>query len=93
MTLDRETRKAIAQAVASAIVQRQEMEAEKWVTAEELCSHFAMFTKDWLRRYGWKLPRERVEYEGDDGKQHVTRWGYPLHEIQAMLRTNNYNIK
>lgn len=86
MKIDRATREAIAEAVRSALMEREAMEGERWLTAEQLCEQFGMITQDWLRRYGWKLPRERIEYEGDDGKLHATRWGYPMREIQQMIR-------
>ena len=40
---------------------------------------------DWLKRNGWRLPRRRVEYVGDDGVTHTTQWGYAMHEIQEMV--------
>jgi hypothetical protein len=44
-----------------------------------------MFSPNWLENFGWKLPGERIEVTGDDGKTRVTRWGYPLHHIQRMI--------
>jgi hypothetical protein len=84
--LDKETRTMIAEAVKAAIVERDRMDGERWLDANELCQQFGMITKDWLKRYGWKLPRERIEFQGDDGEKHTTRWGYPMSEIQAMIR-------
>lgn len=84
--LDRETREAVVRAVAEAILERKERDGERWLTAEQLCEQFSMFNARWLKQYGWKLPRERVEYVGDDGQRHVTRWGYPMREIQGMIR-------
>ena len=85
MTLDRETREAIAQAVRKAQMEAAEIYSEKWVTGAELCATVGMFTKDWLENFGWKLPRERIEVTCDDGSRRVTRWGYPLHQIQRMI--------
>ena len=85
MTLDKETREAIAQAVRKAQMEAAEIYSEKWVTGAELCAIVGMFTRDWLENFGWKLPRERIEVTGDDGKTRVTRWGYPLHAIQRMI--------
>ena len=37
------------------------------------------------KRNGWRLPRRRIEFIGDDGKAAHTQWGYPLHEIQRIV--------
>ena len=34
---------------------------EQWLTADELCKQFQMFTRDWLEKYGDILPRKRVK--------------------------------
>ena len=72
-------------------VRQAQMEAaaqngEVWLESNAFLAQFQMFTKDWLEHYGWKLPRERVEVTGDDGKKRVTRWAYPRNEIQRMIR-------
>lgn len=85
MTLDKETREAIAKAVQRAQIEAAEIYQERWVTGAELCAKVAMFSKDWLENFGWKLPRERITVTDDDGKTRVTRWGYPLHQIQRMI--------
>ena len=84
MTLDKETREAISKAVQRAQMEAAEIYQERWVTGAELCAMVAMFSKDWLENFGWKLPRERIEVTCDDGSRRVTRWGYPLHQIQRM---------
>ena len=85
MTLDKETRQAIAEAVRKAQMDAAEIYSEKWVTGAELCTIVGMFTKDWLENFGWKLPRERIEVTCDDGKKRVTLWGYPINEIKRMI--------
>lgn len=84
--LDKDTRTAIAEAIQAAVLERERERDNRYLTSEQLCERFSMFTADWLKRYGWKLPRDRVVYLGDDGKKHVTRWGYSLNEIQDMIR-------
>lgn len=59
---------------------------EKYVTAKELSQQFSFFTQDWLRRYGHMLPREQVCVFRADGGSQTTNWGYPLHQIQRMVR-------
>lgn len=71
--------------VAKVVMRYYEMYNEKYVTGVELCKQIAMFSPNWLENFGWKLPRERIEVTGDDGKTRVTRWGYPLHHIQRMI--------
>ena len=75
----------VAKAVAKVAKQYYEMYNERYVTGAELCKQIAMFSPNWLENFGWKLPRERIEVTGDDGKTRVTRWGYPLHHIQRMI--------
>ena len=75
----------VAKAVAKVVTRYYEMYNEKYVTGAELCNQIAMFSPNWLENFGWKLPRERIEVTGDDGKTRVTRWGYPLHHIQRMI--------
>jgi len=68
-------------------VEQEKMEVyeERYVTGKELCQHISMFTPNWLEKYGWKLPRERIEVTDDGGEARATRWGYPLHQIQRMI--------
>ena len=75
----------VAKAVAKVVTRYYEMYNEKYVTGAELCNQIAMFSPNWLENFGWKLPRERIEVTGYDGKTRVTRWGYPLHHIQRMI--------
>ena len=78
-------RAEIVTTVRQAQIEAAEMYNEKYVTGAELCKQIAMFSPNWLENFGWKLPRERIEVTGDDGKTRVTRWGYPLHHIQRMI--------
>jgi len=93
MTISREAmtaigkaiREATREAVRKAQMETSEIYGEQWVTGKELCKQIAMFSIDWLEKFGWKLPRERIEVTCDDGSTRVTRWGYPLHKIQRMI--------
>ena len=85
MKLDKETREAIAESVKAAQIEVAEIYDEKYVTGKELCKQISMFSTNWLENFGWKLPRERIEVVDDDGETRVTRWGYPLHQIQRMI--------
>lgn len=85
MKLDKETRDAISQAIKCALLKQRVEDGEVWLNAKDLCAKFGMFSPDWLKRNGWRLPRRRVEYVGDDGVTHTTQWGYAMHEIQEMV--------
>lgn len=82
--------KAELQEIKDAMVQAQlelsRQNDEVWLRSEDFLKQFGMFNKDWLEHNGWRLPRERAEFVGDDGKTRVTRWAYPRNEIQRMIR-------
>jgi hypothetical protein len=79
--IDRQLRKDIAAEVAIAVRETLAKSEERWLTADELCKHFGMISKEWLKEYGDTLTRQRFVVETVDGQKHRTRWGYPLHEI------------
>ena len=83
--LDQNSLTAILDVIKKGQMEAAEIYYEKWVTGADLCSIVGMITKDWLENFGWKLPRERIEVTCDDGSRRVTRWGYPLHQIQRMI--------
>ena len=83
--LDQNSLTAILDVIKKGQMEAAEIYQEKWVTGAELCAIVGMITKDWLENFGWKLPRERIEVTCDDGTRRVTRWGYPLHQIQRMI--------
>ena len=85
MKIDYETRKAIAEAVSEAVLKQHVEDGEAWLNAKDFCAKFGMFSQDWLKKNGWRLPRRRIEYVGDDGLTHATRWGYALHKTQELI--------
>ena len=85
MEIDRQLRKDIAAEVAVAVRETLAKMEERWLTADELCKHFGMISKEWLKEYGDTLPRERIIVEKLDGAKTRTRWGYPMHEINCMI--------
>ena len=64
---------------------------EQWLTADELCKQFQMFTKDWVEKYGDILPRKRVKVTHLNGDTRGTRWAYPQHEIAMNIRNGVYD--
>lgn len=83
MSMNRELREQIVAEVRRATIEAMEIANERWMTADELCKQFGMFSPSWLKTYGERLPRQRAEVM-DDGKK-VTRWAYPQHRIARMI--------
>ena len=87
--LDRDTQRMIAEAIEVGIKKGMEkalgMYGEVWLTAEDVVKQFGMISEDFLKRKGKLLPRERVEYVGEDGLVHVGKWAYPRNRIQEMI--------
>ena len=88
--LDRETERLIADAIEAGIKKGMEkalgMYGEVWLTAEDVVKQFGMISEDFLKRKGKLLPRERVEYVGEDGLVHVGKWAYPRNRLQEMIQ-------
>ena len=58
---------------------------EVWLTGNKLAEQIQFFSKDWLKRYGQLLPRERMVMVDEEGVEHKSSWCYPLHRIQRMV--------
>ena len=59
---------------------------EVWLSPEEFCKQFGMFTAEWLKRNGELLPREKACVVMPDGSVKETRsWAYPKHRINRMI--------
>ena len=87
--LDKDTQDLIAAAIEKGIQRGMEkamgIYTEVWLTAEDVVKQFGMLSEDFLKRKGKLLPRERVEYVGEDGLVHVGKWAYPRNRIQEMI--------
>lgn len=87
--LDRDTQRMIAEAIEVGIKKGMEkalgMYGEVWLSAEDVVKQFGMISEDFLKRKGNLLPRERVEYVGEDGIVHVGKWAYPRNRLQEMI--------
>lgn len=88
--LDRDTQRMIAEAIEVGIKKGMEkalgMYGEVWLSAEDVVKQFGMISEDFLKRKGKLLPRERVEYVGEDGLVHVGKWAYPRNRLQEMIQ-------
>lgn len=83
--VDKETRFAIQQAVKSAVAEAHETYTERWMTGAQLSAELPFFTREWLKRFGSSLPRERVGMEDAQGRTHYTGWCYPYKKILRMI--------
>ena len=85
MTLDKQTREAIAASVRKAVMDANEVYDEVWLTGKQLSEQVGFFTKEWLKRYGMTLQREAVKVRDESGVVHRTGWCYPKKRILRMI--------
>lgn len=62
-----------------------EQQQEVWLTGDELCKQFGLFTKSWLKNYGHALPRTQAVVIDEHGEEHRTSWAYPRNRIATMI--------
>lgn len=90
--MDRKLREEIVAEVQKAVTAALLNMQEQWLTADELCNQFQMFTKDWLDNYGDVLPRKRVHTVCTiSGKKRDTRWGYARFQIAKNIADGIYD--
>ena len=82
--MDKLLRAEIVAEVRRSMAEVMEVANERWLTADELCDQFQMFSRSWLKNYGERLPRQRAEVTSPDGTK-CTRWAYPQHKIARMI--------
>ena len=82
--MDRLLRNEIVEEVRRSMTEILEVANERWLTGDELCEQFGMFSKGWLKAYGDRLPRQRAEVM-DEGVK-TSRWAYPQHRIARMIQ-------
>ena len=58
---------------------------ERWLTKEQLCEQFGMFTPSWLKMYGHLLPQQQAIVTDSDGRQYKSRTAFPMYRIQEMV--------
>ena len=85
--MDRMLRAEIVATVRQTMTEVLEGADEVWLSPEEFCKTFGMFSPEWLRRNGELLPREKAGVVMPDGTVKETRsWAYPKHRINRMIR-------
>lgn len=90
MTLDKQTREAIAASVRKAVMDANEVYDEVWLTGKQLSEQVGFFKKEWLKRYGMTLPREAVKVRDENGVVHRTGWCYPKKRILRMIAEGEF---
>lgn len=90
--MDRKLREEIVAEVQKAMTVAMISLQEQWLTADELCKQFQMFTKDWIDTYGDVLPRKKVNVECTiSGAKRGTRWAYPRFQIAQNIANGVYD--
>ena len=90
--MDRKLREEIVAEVQKAMTVAMISLQEQWLTADELCKQFQMFTKDWIDTYGDVLPRKKVNVECTiSGAKRGTRWAYPRFQIAQNIANGMYD--
>lgn len=84
--MDRQLRVEIVATVRQTMQEVLENADEVWLTPQGVVENFGMITKEWLKRNGELLPREVASVIWQDGKERSTRWAYPKHRINRMIR-------
>lgn len=85
--MDRMLRAEIIATVRQTVAEVMEGADEVWLSPEDMCKQFSMFTPEWLRRHGELLPREKVRIVMADGTVKESRsWAYPKHKINRLIR-------
>ena len=85
--MDAKLRSEIAKEVRAAMTEA----CEQYITADEVCQQFQMFTPDWVAKYGDILPRKQVKVTHLNGKTRTTRWAYAHHQIAINIADGVYD--
>lgn len=91
VTLARDIREALMAVIEKAVTSVFATMSEQWITADELCQQFQMFTPDWLAKYGDILPRKQAKITHVDGTTRKTRWAYPRYKIAKDIADGLYD--
>ena len=85
--MDKLLRDEIVAEVKRSIAEVNEMYQEEWLTKEQLCETFPMFTSSWIKTFGEKsaIPRERISVQSEDGSGVRSRYMYPKHKINRLI--------
>jgi len=87
--IDKKTREELISTVKRVAIEILEGPQENWITAEEVSKMLPFFNKDWMKKYGYLLPRKRVEVTDKNGVITRSRWYYSRNRILRMVREND----
>jgi len=85
--MDKLLRAEIVAEVKRSLAEVNEVYQEVWLTKEQLCEMFPMFTPSWIKTFGEKsaMPRERISVQSEDGSGVRSRYMYPKHKINRLI--------
>ena len=84
--MDRMLRAEIIATVKQTMQEVLEGADEVWLKPKQLLEQFGMLTQEWLDNNGHLLPREYASVIWPSGKEVSTRWAYPKHKINRMIK-------
>jgi hypothetical protein len=87
--IDKKTREELINTVKRVAIEILEGPKETWITADEVTKMWPFFSKEWMKRYGYLLPRKRVEVTDKNGVITRSRWYYSRNGILRMVREND----
>ena len=87
--LDKKTRDELISTVKRVAIEILEGPQENWITADEVSKMLPFFNKDWMKQYGYLLPRKRVEVTDKNGVITRSHWYYSRNRILRMVREND----
>jgi len=87
--IDKKTREELISTVKRVAIEILEGPQENWITADEVSKMLPFFNKDWMKKYGYLLPRKRVEVTYKNGVITRSRWYYSRNRILRMVREND----
>ena len=85
--MDKILRAEVNATIRQTLLEVLEVANEEWLTKEQLCEHFPMFTPSWIKTFGEKsaIPRERISVQSEDGSGVRSRFMYPKHKINRLI--------
>ena len=83
--LDKKTRDDLVATIKRVAVEILEGPKETWLTGDEVTKMWPFFSKDWIKKYGYLLPRKRIVTIDKDGPTNG-RWYYSRNKILRMIQ-------
>ena len=84
--MDRMLRAEIIATVRETMQEVLEGADEVWLKPKQLIEQFGMFSQEWLDENGHLLPRDYASVIWPDETEHCTRYAYPKHQINRLIK-------